>query len=373
MTTKIAGLLAALLITTTTNAQTRKYAAAHIGLVYPLSTNGAFAKEYTNGFSLHAIGGMSYNEVALCASGVSSYVFHNADGVMAAGFSNHVRNEMNGVQLAGFMNTVRHNTRGMQAAGFMNIAGSLNGAQLGGFANITFEYSEGIQSAGFINLAVKDFRGMQAAGFMNSARNVDGLQLAGFINQASDADAQIAGFINIAKEVRGVQVAGFINIADSCDYPIAPINILKKGQKSLGVTAYDGTTTMATFRSGGRVLYGLVGAGYHHNSKKTLYAGEAGLGAHINIAKGFRVNIEGSSTSYTDFKNEVFMKSSLRIMPAVSIGKKLEVFAGPSLNHVNTDSFNGEEISNHYVWTSYNWGNFNGLYFGFAGGLHYHL
>lgn len=373
MTTKIAGLLAALFLSSTINAQPRKFAAAHIGLVYPLSSNGTTAKEYTNGFSLHAIGGLSYNETSLCASGFSSYVFHNADGVMLAGFSNHVRNEMNGAQLAGFMNTVRHNTRGLQAAGFMNLAGSVNGAQLGGFANIVFEYSEGIQGAGFINLAVKDFRGMQVAGFMNSANNVDGLQMSGFINQAKDANVQIAGFINIAKEVRGVQVAGFINIADSCDYPIAPINILKRGQKSLGITVYDGTTTMATFRSGGRVMYGVVGAGYHHYSKTPLYAAEAGIGAHINIAKGFRINLEGSATSYTDFTDEIYLKSSLRIMPAVSLGKKLEVFAGPSFNHVNGDDRNGDEISKNYVWSNYNWGTFNGLYFGFAGGLHYHL
>ena len=35
---------------------------AHIGLVYPLSTNGVAAAEYRNKFSLHAIGGLSASE-----------------------------------------------------------------------------------------------------------------------------------------------------------------------------------------------------------------------------------------------------------------------------------------------------------------------
>jgi len=373
MTTKLAGLMAALLFAATTNAQPRKFSAAHIGFFYPLSTNGIFAKEYTNGFSLHIIAGMSYNETSFCAAGISSYVFNNADGIMLAGFSNHVRNEMSGAQLAGFMNTVRNYTHGLQAAGFMNIAGSINGAQLGGFANIAFEQSEGIQAAGFINLAVKDFRGLQAAGFMNSAGNTDGVQVAGFINEAKDADAQVAGFINIAKEVSGVQVAGFINIADSCDYPIAPINIIRNGQKSLGFTTYDGVTNMATFRSGGRVMYGIIGAGYHNNARKPLYAAEAGLGAHLRITKKFRLNIEGSSTSYTDFTDEIYLKSSLRVMPAYSVGNRLEVFAGPAINHVLGENYNGNDISKNYLWSHYEWGNFNGIYLGFAAGMHFHL
>ncbi|OSZ79222.1 hypothetical protein CAP35_13480 [Chitinophagaceae bacterium IBVUCB1] len=360
MTTSLRTVVAILLTIGSITAQAQqKFSAAHIGFVYPISTNGKLARYYTNAFSLHAIAGMSYAEKSFCASGISSYVFNNADGIMLAGFSNHVRNEMNGVQAAGFMNTVRNHVRGVQAAGFLNIAGSINGVQAAGFANLAFDSIKGIQAAGFLNICIAGVDGLQGAGFMNIATDIEGMQ--------------VAGFINTAGKVKGVQIAGFINIADSSDYPIAPVNIIGNGQKSLGITTYDGFTHMATFRSGGRVMYGLVGAGFHNYARTLLYAAEAGLGAHLRITKKLRVNIEGSSTSYTDFTDEVYLKSSLRIMPAYNIGNRLEVFAGPAINHVHGEDYNGSEISRNYLWSHHEWGYFNGIYLGFAAGMHFHL
>jgi hypothetical protein len=374
MTTSLRTIVAILLTIGSITAQAQqKFSAAHIGFVYPISTNGKLARYYTNAFSLHAIAGMSYAEKSFCASGISTYVFHNADGIMLTGFSNHVRNEMNGVQAAGFMNTVRNHVRGVQAAGFLNIAGSIKGLQAAGFANLAFDSVKGIQAAGFINICTDDVNGFQGAGFMNIAADVEGMQVAGFINTAKEVNTQVAGFINTAGNVKGVQIAGFINIADSSDYPIAPVNIIGNGQKSLGITTYDGFTHMATFRSGGRVMYGLVGAGFHNNARTLLYAAEAGLGAHLRITKKLRVNIEGSSTSYTDFTDEVYLKSSLRIMPAYNIGNRLEVFAGPAINHVHGEDYNGSEISRNYLWSHHEWGYFNGIYLGFAAGMHFHL
>lgn len=363
------------LFTEAAKAQTTpRFATVHIGFIPPVSTNGNLAREYTNGLSLHAIGGISYGEAMFCASGLSSYVYNNANGVMMAGLSNHVRNEMSGVQAAGLINTVRNNTYGLQLAGLFNLAGSIHGGQFAGLGNVSFENSRGIQASGLLNLAVKDIKGFQIAGFINMAGNVNGTQAAGFINQSKDVNTQLAGFINIARKVKGIQLAGFINIADSSDYPIAPINIIRNGQKSLGVTLYDGNTTMLTFRSGGRVMYGVTGIGYHQKPSSTpLFSTEAGIGAHLRVTKNLRINVEGSGTNYTNFSNRIYLKSSLRIMPALSIGKRLEIFAGPSFNHVQGDDDNFNEINRNYLWSTYAWGNFNGLYLGFTGGMHYHL
>ena len=75
--------------------------------------------------------------------------------------------------------------------------------------------------------------------------------------------SQIAGFMNIARKVKGVQIAGFINIADSSATPIGLINIIRNGEKSISISADETLTWLLSFRSGGKILYGIVGGGYH--------------------------------------------------------------------------------------------------------------
>src|SRR5262249_49498222 len=135
-----------------------------------------------------------------------------------------------------------------------------------------------VQGSGFLNIA-RNVKGVQVAGYFNKACNVKGLQLAGYVNIADTVNTQVSGFINIAKTAK-VQLSGFINIADSCDYPIGIINIVKKGEKSIGVSYDINNTTMLTFRSGGRVLYGIIGLGYNFNNRyENLMTAEAGIGA----------------------------------------------------------------------------------------------
>src|SRR5690606_34976935 len=126
MTLRIAGVWMLVLSALTSFAHpedtTGKKANVHIGLVYPLSTNGIAAKEYTNAASMHAIVGVSKGELGFCASGVSNIITDNATGLVAAGFSNHIGGVAKGVQAAGFLNYIRSEATGLQAAGFLNIA-----------------------------------------------------------------------------------------------------------------------------------------------------------------------------------------------------------------------------------------------------------
>lgn len=373
MTTKlIIAVLFSLCFYSSVSAQNPLKSPAHIGLIYPLSTNGVHAAEYTNGMSMHAIAGVSYAEQAFCASGVANIIKSDAKGLIASGFANVVLNRSKGLMAAGFMNYNKNDMMGVHAAGFLNYTGNGEGLQAGGFANVSKNNFRGAQFAGFIN--VSENVNVQGAGFANMAKDVEGLQFAGFINKSKNVNTQVAGFINIAKEVKGVQLAGFINIADSSDYPIGVVNIIKKGEKSLGLMIDEDLTTMATFRSGGRVMYGIVGAGVNFkDGGDPLFAMEAGIGAHINISKSFRLNIEGTGTSYTDTDLETYFRSSLRLLPTLHLGKAMDIYAGPSLSYIVYDGGNSTRLGENYVWTEKAWDYVHRLYFGGVAGIQFHL
>jgi hypothetical protein len=193
--------------------------------------------------------------------------------------------------------------------------------------------------------------------------------VSGFINTAANADNQVSGFINVAKKVRGVQIAGFINIADSSDYPIAIFNFVKNGEKTIGVSTDETLTTLVSFRSGGRRLYGIAGLGCNHKGKRELAAWEAGLGAHLVSTERFRLNVEVVSVGLTDFKHGDWMKSSLRVLPAYRLGSRVEIFAGPSFNYFRGKNGQGEDIVDHYLWSDRNSHSYYGLFFGVTGGI----
>ncbi|WP_229216379.1 hypothetical protein [Dyadobacter sp. 3J3] len=313
----------------------------HIGLIYPISSNGLNAGEFTNKFSLHAISGISKNETGVAIAGVATVIKENAKGVQISGVANVIGESADGVQVAGFMNIIRHNAKGLPVAGFLNLSESAGPAQIAGFSNITRE-------------------------------SVKGVQIAGFLNKSKDVNSQISGFVNLAKKVKGVQIAGLINIADSSDYPIALLNFIKNGEKSVGITVDETATTIASFRSGGRVLYGILGVGYNFKSgNKSLYGLEAGLGAHIPVAEKLRVNAELANLVLTDFKRGDYFKNTLRILPTFRLAENLEIFAGPSLNFVKYSRDKGDDLISHYLWKQRNTKDFTGLYLGFNVGVQY--
>lgn len=345
------------LCSATTFAQERAHG-VNVGLVYPLSTHGRHAGSYSNIFSLNAIAGVSRAEKAFTL----------------AGFSNIVREDASGFQVAGFANFIGGFAEGFKAAGFINKYQSGRGFQAAGFANLARRDITGMQVSGFIN-TVRDLNGFQAAGFINIAGgSIHGTQAAGYVNIAGDVKgSQIAGFINIAKKVQGVQIAGFINIADSSDYPIGIVNIIRNGEKWLGVTTDDNLTTLLAFRSGGRKLYGIIGIGYNFENTKHVFAAQYGLGAHLVGTRNFRLNAEATAITLENFKRGEFTKFSLSVLPAVQVGP-LEIFAGPSFNHVNTDTAEGRKLIDHYMWTDINSDNrLNGLYIGYTAGVQMRL
>ncbi|MEZ5017296.1 MAG: hypothetical protein R2800_09615 [Flavipsychrobacter sp.] len=361
---------------------------AHIGLIYPLSTNGIRAIDYSNKMSLHAIAGVSGNEENLCLSGLASFVMQDANGLIASGFTNAVLGNSKGAQLAGFVNFTRGNITGFQGAGFtnitlqhvhgvqaaefLNISGSVNGLQGAGFGNITTQNVNGAQLGGFMNIS-KTVTGFQGAGFMNISTDVKGVQIAGFMNKSKDVNSQAAGFLNIAKEVKGVQLSGFMNIADSSDYPIGLVNIIRKGDKAIGVTVDQNLTSIIGFRSGGKVLYGIVGVGSNlKNYDDPLLAIEMGLGAHLNITKHFRINTEAVFSTVSDLYDGADVSTSVRLLPALRFGA-IEIFGGPTFNYFAvTNNYNNSVIDS-YAWGKHEYGDFYGAQFGAIGGIQFHF
>lgn len=328
-------------LTNQTNAQERKNLKANFGLIYPLSTNGTHAPLDTNDLSVHLLAGVSSVERGSAFAGLSNIVRNEAKAILFAGFSNHVGKEASGALFAGFLNTYR-SAKGPQFAGFANLAqAEVSGAQLAGFFNATGGNMNGVQFGGFVNVT-RNLKGSQFAGFANVAKHISASQFAGFINVAKDVNgSQFAGFINVAKKVKGAQIAGFINIAETSDSPIGIINIIKNGEKSIAATVDESHTTMLTFRSGGKHLYGIIGAGYNFKNEDEVYALEAGFGAHFFQTKHFRLNLELTQTTLESFKDGEYFKSTLRMLPAVKVAPWLEFFGGPSFNFVTTNTAEG--------------------------------
>lgn len=367
--------LAALSINFHTNAQENKTVKANFGLIYPLSTNGNSAPLDTNHLSVHLLAGVSSVERGSAFAGLSNIVRNEARGALFAGFSNHVGKEASGAMFAGFLNTYR-SAKGPQFAGFANLAqAEVSGAQFSGFLNTVGGEMRGVQFAGFANVA-RNLNGAQFAGFSNTAKNVSASQFAGFINVAKDVSgSQFAGFINVAKKVKGAQISGFMNIAETSDCPIGIINIIKNGEKSIAATIDESQTTMLTFRSGGKHLYGIIGAGYNFKNEDEVYAFEAGFGAHFFQTKHFRLNLELTQTTLESFKYGEYFKSTLRMLPTVKVAPWLEIFGGPSFNFVTTNTVEGlalhpenEKLVIH-TWQN-NWSDFRqSLHIGYQAGL----
>lgn len=381
----------ALLLTVSVNsyAQNRIPQGIHVGLVYPMSTHGTHAPLDTNFLSLHAIAGVSAAERGVAVSGFATVIKHDITGIAVSGFANIVRQKSQGVlvsgfaniyrdavgfQISGFANIASENVDGGQFAGFLNVAKKFTGAQVAGFSNIARDV-DGSQFSGFYNVG-REITGSQFAGFSNIAgQSVNGSQFSGFINKAENVKgSQFAGFINLAKKVKGAQIAGFINIADSSDCPIGFLNLIKHGEKSIGVSIDETQTTLLSFRSGGKSMYGILGLGYNFENTKQIYALEVGLGAHFFPSAHFRMKTELAAINLEDFRRGNYFKGSLSVLPTIKIGKRLEISGGPTLNYVSTTTTEGRNLSDHYIKTWLNNRNhFQGAYIGYLGVLSFKL
>ncbi|MBK1441384.1 hypothetical protein JHJ32_15395 [Parapedobacter sp. ISTM3] len=303
-------------------AQAGKTNQVHVGIIYPLSTNGKTALVDTNRFSLHLISGVSQQEDACLITGVSGIVKGKAYGVAIAGVSNHIT-YAKGTQVAGMLNHIKDSAQGLQIAGLANLTG----------------------------------------------KEAKGVQIAGVINKAGDVTTQVAGLVNVAKRVKGVQVAGLINVAEASDYPIGILNFIKEGELQLGVTLDEAGSSLLTFRSGGNVLYGILGIGYNFKHEEARYILEGGIGAHLIAQKAFRLNAELASAAMTSFEDGIYNKQSFRALAGYRVVPGLELFAGPTFNHLLFEADQPAIRDDRYLWTHSGKDYFSGFFIGGIIGL----
>ncbi|RXK80894.1 hypothetical protein [Filimonas effusa] len=365
----------------TAQEQSAKQQPAHIGLSYPISSNGKDAANYTNNFSAHALVGVSRIENGFAMAGIGLLIKDSANGVQLSGLINRIGNNARGVQAAGIANTMK-NSYGFAAAGIANKASGNAEIQLAGVVNVA-NNAEGMQAAGIVNLGHK-VRGLQLAGVSNTAEVVTGMQLAGIVNVAGNTGSQVAGIFNRAKNLEGIQVAGLVNkaakvngiqvsgllnIADSSDYPIGIINIIRNGSRYISVSIDESATMLASFRSGGRVLYGIVGLGYNARKTDGLYAAEAGVGANLLQRGDFGVQAEVAGLGLFDMKGGEYYKSMLRVLPSWSFGPRWRVWAGPSFAYIHTDMKHAADLISNPIWEKVKENSIEQLAWGFVGGV----
>ncbi len=279
-----------------------------VSLFPPMSTNGTRAAMYTNDFSFNILAGVSQNERAFALAGLTNIVRGDATGFLSAGLANIVGGQGRAVQFAGLTNLVGGDHVGAQFGGLVNVARDVDGAQFGGLVNVAC-----------------DVEGAQFAGLANVAGDVRGLQ--------------IGGLFNVAKNVRGVQMAGLFNVARRSDYPIGIVNVIKEGEMGVAVGYNEIGTTSLTLRSGGRVLYGIIGLGYNHRApRKEAASIMGGYGAHINIVPWLRINNELTVESIGIFSNHSdTFKAGYALLPAFRPVRQIEIFGGPSINFMQSN------------------------------------
>lgn len=339
-----------------------------ISLIPGLSTHGMYNSQIVNHMSFNLLGGYTAGIDGFEVAGIFNINRKSMRFLQAAGIFNLVGDSTKGIQMAGVYNHVLNDASGLQVGGLLNQSHTFSyGIQLAGLANID-STAKGLQVACIINKSNTD-KGAAIAGLTNIARDSSSIQLAGILNVGGNVSGmQLAAFLNVAKKVKGFQV-GFINIADSSDYQIGILNISKDGGKSVAVSTDENLYAHIDFRSGGNVLYSLLGVGYTFGPNKDRYLLDIGLGAHIANNKRFFLNGEYVFTLSTDFNKDLNYIGSIKVLAGLKLNKHLGLFAGPSIN-LTSQEVDGEAKVHGWIIKNYSSNNnINTASVGITGGL----
>lgn len=319
-----------------------------ISLVPRLSTQGFYNSQVIDHVSVNLMGGYTagIDGVELgCLFNINRKDMHF---MQIAGIFNFVGGSVKGVQLAGLYNRVLNNATGVQFAGLANRTNRFTaGLQLAPLANID-KQTAGVQLAGLVNTAVSG-KGLAIAGLTNIARDSSGVQVAGLVNKSGYVSLLQAGTLNIAKKAHGIQI-GLINVADTSDYAIGLINFIKNGEKSISLSTDESFFTHADFRSGGRVLYGLIGLGFQQGTEKMQFAFNIGIGAHVINYKKFSLNTEYVTSFFRDIGDKQYQILSLSFFPGYKLNKHWTLFAGPAVKLASADKGYALE-NNGWIWS----------------------
>ena len=335
--------------------QEENFRPAQINFGFPLSsTNVKKAKEYTNGFSINLLVGISKNERSLALAGIGSVIANDATGLQIASVFNHIGNNGYGIAVTGVSNTVMQSYKGIQIAGVANYSGSGVGMQIAGVTNINNGANIGAQISGVANINNGAAMGLQISGVTNiNNGSFIGLQLSSVANIAGDVKGmQLSAVMNKAKKVKGVQFATLLNIAEESNFPIAFINIIRNGKMGVALTHDILNNKVVSLRSGGKYSYGILGFGFNNKiTEGNRLVAEAGYGIHIPITEWFEINNELKATM-TGLGSETSNNFGYFLSPSLTLLEHYNFFAGVSVNYFNSNSINsGTILPNNCFWS----------------------
>ncbi|HAS43629.1 MAG TPA: hypothetical protein DCS93_24325 [Microscillaceae bacterium] len=345
----------------TTSVQPKKYPIRelHVGFVYPLSTNGTEAYDYSNRLSIHALLGSAAALDGVEFAGLGNIEKDYVKGSQFAGFFNTVGNSVTGFQAAGFFNNAG-SVKGVQAAGFLNMSGVVKSkkyrfnpkneaVQAAGFGNLNFtdnlrfqgagffnigQQIDGFQGAGFFNVSRK-VTGFQGSGFMGIAQQVKGAQISGFMSLAEKAEGlQMAGFLNVANQVKGYQI-GFINIADSVSngIPIGFLSIVKNGYRRWEAWTSESLYANVGYKIGVKEFYNIFAIGGQFLPQNNRWGLGYGIGTIRDLNAKRQLSIEAMAYHINE---NTFWEERFRLFTQVKflIGnkKRNSWHFGPTLN-----------------------------------------
>ena len=334
--------------------QEENFRPAQVNFGFPLSsTNVKKAKEYTNGFSINLLVGISKNERSLALAGIGSVIANDATGLQIASVFNHIGNNGYGIAVTGVSNTVMQSYKGIQIAGVANYSGSGVGMQIAGVTNINNGANIGAQISGVANINNGAAMGLQISGVTNiNNGSFIGLQLSSVANIAGDVKGmQLSAVMNKAKKVKGVQFATLLNIAEESNFPIAFINIIRNGKMGVALTHDILNNKVVSLRSGGKYTYGILGFGFNNKiTEGNRLVAEAGYGIHIPITEWFEINNELKATM-TGLGSETSNNFGYFLSPSLTLLEHYNFFAGVSVNYFNSNSVNsGTILPNNCFW-----------------------
>ena len=355
--------------------QEENFRPAQINFGFPLSsTNVKKAKEYTNGFSINLLVGISKNERSLALAGIGNIIANDATGLQIASVFNHIGNNGYGIAVTGVSNTVMQSYKGIQIAGVANYSGSGLGMQIAGVTNINNGANIGAQISGVANINNGAAMGLQISGVTNiNNGSFIGLQLSSVANIAGDVKGmQLSAVMNKAKKVKGVQFATLLNIAEESNFPIAFINIIKNGKIGVALTHDILNNKVVSLRSGGKYTYGILGFGFNNKiTEGNRLVAEAGYGIHIPITEWFEINNELKATM-TGLGSETSNNFGYFLSPSLTLLEHYNFFAGVSVNYFNSNSINSESIlPNNSFWSKDGNDYIHRMYVGYQIGVQY--
>lgn len=344
-----------LLLSLSAFSQEENFRPVQINFGFPLSsTNVKKAKEYTNGFSINLLVGISKNERSLALAGIGNIIANDATGLQIAGVANYIGNNGYGIAVAGISNTVMQSYKGIQIAGVANYSSSGIGLQIAGVTNINNGANVGAQISSVANINNGAAMGLQISGITNiNNGSFIGLQLSSVANIAGDVKGmQLSAVMNKAKKVKGVQFATLLNIAEESNFPMAFINIIKNGKMGIALTHDILNNKVVSFRSGGKYTYGILGFGFNKKiTKDNKLVAEAGYGLLIPITKWLEINNELKATM-TGLGSETSNNFGYFLSPSLTLLEHYNFFAGVSVNYFNSNSINsGTILPNNCFWS----------------------